>query len=92
MTNDELKQTILCLIEQLYNKKYIGKLWIKNLTPIGYQIKFGINNDDKPLVISAELPEDEFIKFMKNELRERRLDYVKYFIGVKTYPDCYVVK
>ena len=44
MTHEELKQIILCLIEKHYKKKYIGKLKIIDLNPIGYQVKFGLNN------------------------------------------------
>lgn len=83
----DIKEYILEQIRQLYKKEYTGKLWISKLNPIGYQIKFGMNNDDKPLVISAELEYCDFLKFMRKELRDRGMDLVKYFIGVKTYPD-----
>ncbi len=87
MNTEEIKQKILSLIEEIYKKKYIGKLWVRKMTPIGFQAKFGLNNDDKPLVITAELSDKDFIKFMRQELIDRRMDFVKYFIGVKTYPD-----
>lgn len=87
MTHEELKQIILCLIEKHYKKKYIGKLKIIDLNPIGYQVKFGLNNVDKPLVISAELDDKSFIKFMEHEIIDRGMDLVKYFMGVKSYPD-----
>lgn len=92
MTSEEqviqnIKQYILEQIKQLYKKEYTGKLWVSELNPIGYQIKFGMNNNDKPLVISAELECNQFLKFMRKELIDRRMDLVKYFIGVKTYPD-----
>lgn len=84
---EEIKNEILEFIKQLYHKKYIGKLIVTEIKPIGYQVKFGLNNIDKPLVISAELPKDQFLKFMYQEIKDRRMDFVKYFIGVKTYPN-----
>ena len=90
MTNDEIKQSILNFIEEDYYKKYIGKLWIYNLDPIGYKVVFGLNNNDKPIVICAELKEKEFLKFIKKEIHDKAFDFVKYFIGTKTYPNnCY---
>lgn len=87
MTNDEIKNIILNYIEEDYNKKYIGKLWVYNLNPIGYKVIFGLNNNDKPITIMAELSEDEFLKFIKKEIHDKAFDFVKYFIGTKSYPD-----
>lgn len=87
MTIDEIKYSILDIIEQVYQRKYIGKLYIARLDPIGLQVKFGMNNVDKPIVISAQLNDVDFLKFLKEELRSRGLNTVKYFLGVKSYPD-----
>lgn len=87
MTLEEIKQAILCTIEQQYKKMYLGSLIILKLEPIGYQVKFGLNNIDKPLVISAELPDTQFIKFMEKEIHDRRMDFVQYFEGYQTYPN-----
>lgn len=87
MTIEEIKYTILQIIEEVYNKKYIGKLEVVRLSPIGLSVKFGMNNVDKPIVISAQLNDTDFLKFIKQELRDRGLNTVKFFIGVKTYPD-----
>ncbi len=87
MTIEEIKCTTLQMIEQVYQKKYIGKLEVSRLNPIGLQVKFGMNNVDKPIVISAQLDDQSFLKFLKDELRTRGLNTVEYFIGVKSYPD-----
>jgi len=55
---------------------YLGSLIILKLDPVGYQVKFGLNNIDKPLVISAELPDTQFIKFIEKEIHDRRMDFV----------------
>ena len=51
MTTKELEQVIQEYLMDIYHKKYIGKLDIQKLDPIGYCIKFGINYPDKPMVI-----------------------------------------
>lgn len=87
MTKDELKQHILQMIERVYCKKYIGKIFIHKLQPVGYTVSLGMNNNDKPIVISAELDDQPFLKFFEEELRHRGLNLVKYFLGVKSYPN-----
>ena len=44
-----LKQKILELIERIYCKKYIGTLEVKHIKPIGVTVRFGLNNDEKPI-------------------------------------------
>ena len=57
-----LKQKILELIERIYCKKYIGTLEVKHIKPIGVTVRFGLNNDEKPIYISAELDDISFLK------------------------------
>lgn len=87
MIENDLKESILQLIEDLYQKKYIGHIKIKKLKPLGYTVWLGMNNDDKPIIISAELDKVRFLKFFKQELLDRHWDHIKYFIGIKNYPD-----
>ena len=58
---------LLQAIEDTYQKKYVGVLKIEKLEPIGFKVSLG--HPDKPLVVSAELDEDSFIKFFIQELR-----------------------
>lgn len=87
MSIKEIENAILQTIEEVYNKKYIGKLFITRLDPIGLSVKFGMNNVDKPIVISAQLDDVSYLKFLRQELRDRGLHTVQYFLGVKSYPD-----
>ena len=54
---------------------------------MGYSVTFGLNNIDKPIVISAELNDDAFIKFIREELRSRHFNDIQWFIGEHNYPD-----
>lgn len=83
---DKLKKEILAYIEQTYKKKYVGDLNVNIIKPYGYQVTFGLNVPEKPLVISAQLDYCSFLKFIKQEIHDRRMDMVKYFIGVMNLP------
>ena len=83
MTHTELKQVILDYIRELYCMKYIGGLEITNLDPVGYKVAFNFDKSEMPLVIIADLPDEEFLPFIKKELRDRKLQRVKYFGATK---------
>ena len=40
-----------------------------------------------PLVIIADLPDEEFLPFIKEELRSRKLQRVKYYNATKLPPE-----
>lgn len=75
------------MIEEIYKKKYIGKLFIKRLEPMGLTVILGMNNVEKPITISAQLNDVDFLKFFRKELHDRGLNTVLFFKGVKSYPD-----
>lgn len=78
MTIPELEQVILDYLKDMYHKRYIGKLSIQKLEPEGYYIKMGMNTPNQPIVIYAELPDDEFLKFLKRDLKDRRFNLVDF--------------
>nr|DAW84487.1 MAG TPA: hypothetical protein [Caudoviricetes sp.] len=89
MTTAEIEVAILNIIEEIYSKRYNSKLFVTELPGGGYSAKFALNNIDKPLVISAQLNATDFLKFMRQELRDKSLWRVEYSLGYKTYPeDC----
>lgn len=87
MTIAEIEQAILDTVVDVYHKRYVGKLKVERLQPVGLQVTFGMNNEDKPIVVAAELKDIDFLKFLRQELRDRHWHTSQYFIGVKTYPD-----
>ncbi|MEE0490686.1 hypothetical protein [Catenibacterium sp.] len=73
MTHTELKQVILEYMRDLYKMEYIGGLDIESLDPVGYKVSFNFDRSEMPLVIIADLPDEEFLPFIKEELRSRKL-------------------
>lgn len=45
------------------------------------------NKTETPISISAELDSKQFVRFIKNELKERHFDLVQYFTGYKYEPE-----
>ena len=61
MTHTELKQVILGYMRDLYKMEYVGGLEIQNLDPVGYKVSFNFDRSEMPLVIIADLPDEEFL-------------------------------
>jgi len=77
MTHSELEAAIRDIIKSLYHKEYIAPIHIKDLET-GYEVAFE-HIQYHPLFISAELPDNEFLKFMREELRHKSFLIAKYF-------------
>lgn len=73
-------------IKEVYHKEYNKQLRIKHIKPIGWKVILGMNHPEHPIIISAELPDDKFIKFFKQELHDRHLDYIEYDEGYQLEP------
>lgn len=77
----EIEQAILDIFKQEYCKEYVGDIEVTKLTPIGYKVRLGMNNTDKPIYIAAELEKDSFLKYFRQEVRDRDFDTVNWFTG-----------
>lgn len=85
MTHTELNQVIRDYMKFIYKADFIGKIDIEDLEPVGYKVSFYLDNPEYPLVIIADLPDEEFISFIKKELRIRKLIDTKYYKTIKLY-------
>lgn len=85
MTTQDIEQAILEAVQDIYHKKYVGRLEVRKLKN-GYQLLMWFNKPETPISISAEYSANDFIKFIRKELRERHFELVKYFTGYKYDP------
>jgi len=83
MTHTDLKQAILDCIRQLYKMEFIGEIKIEDLDPIGYKVSLNLDRSENPLVLIADLPDDKFLEFMREEIRSRKLHKVKHYLATK---------
>ena len=65
---------------------FIGSLQIEDLQPEGYKVSINLDNSENPIIIMADLPDSEFIPFIKEELRSRKLHRLKHFKLQKLCP------
>ena len=86
MTHTELKQVILDYIRDLYKREYVGGLKIEDLDPVGYKVSFNLNRSENPLVIIADLPDSEFLPFIREEIRKMKMHKTKYYSCYKLPP------
>lgn len=90
MTIPDLEQVIQDYLMDIYHRKYIGKIDIKKLDPIGYCIKLGMQTPNQPITIYAELEDDKFLKFLKQDLKDRRFNLIYFGELQLRYPaDCW---
>ena len=69
---------VLNLIEELYCKRYVGRIEIEKL-PVGYSVKFWLDKNN-PTTISAEIDkEEDFLQFMREELKNRYWHHNTYY-------------
>ena len=87
MTHTDLKQAILGCIRQLYKMEFIGEIKIEDLDPVGYKVSLNLDRSENPLVLIADLPDDEFLDFMREEIRSRKLHKVKHYLATKVPGD-----
>ena len=89
MTTQELEQVIQEYFLNIYGKQYIGKLSIQKLNPVGYYIKFGMDRTNRPTVIYAEMDDTKFLKFLKQQIKDMRLNNMyNGILKLKYYTNC----
>ena len=87
---NKMEEAILNIIEKRYKRKYTGDIKVTKLGKgwAGYKVVFDLGNPDRrPIQIAADLEAEDFLKFVEQELVSRQLQKVKFFRGVKIYPE-----
>lgn len=85
---NHLEKQILDIIEKRYKRKYIGGLKVTKLIS-GYKLILYLGNPDIPIIqISFDCEsEEDFLKYIEQELISRQLARVQFFRGIKIYPE-----
>ncbi len=85
---NHLEKNILDIIEKRYKRKYTGGIKVTKLLS-GYKMVLDLGNPDKRTIqISADVEsEEDFLKFIEQELISRQLERVHFFRGVVNYPE-----
>lgn len=85
---NHLEKQILDIIEKRYKRKYVGGIKVTKLIS-GYKLILNLGNPDKSVIqISADLEsEEDFLKYIEQELISRQLNKVQFFRGIVKYPE-----
>ena len=85
---NHLEKSILNIIEQRYKRKYVGGIKVTRLKS-GYKLILDLGNPDKRVIqIAADIDsEDNFLKYIEQELISRQLEKVQFFRGIVNYPE-----
>ena len=76
-------------MRELYEAEFIGNIKIEDLDPIGYKVSFYTSRgSESPTVIMSDLQDEQFLDFIKQELRVLKLHKTKYFYLTKSYSNC----
>lgn len=84
------------VIREIVNKtsacEYTGEIKVINLSKFdnngnkivyGTEIILGLNNNDKPISIAADLLNNDFLIFFEKEMYEKGLNLVSYYTGTR---------
>lgn len=74
-------------MRELYKMDFVGEIKIENLEPIGYKVSFNFNKSENPVVIISDLSDEEFLSFIKEEIRSRKFQRIKYYNTSKLPPE-----
>lgn len=85
---NHLEKNILDIIEKRYKRKYTGGIKVTKLLS-GYKMVLDLGNPDKRTIqIAADIEsEEDFLKFIEQELISRQLERIQFFRGVVNYPE-----
>ena len=85
---NHLEKSILDIIEKRYKRKYIGGIKVTKLLS-GYKLILDLGNPDKNVIqIAGDFnSEEDFLKYIEQELISRQLERVQFFRGVVNYPE-----
>ena len=66
------------IIKSQHNREFTGKIIVKDLEPEGYSVGFEVIQY-RPVYISATLPDEEFLEYMRQELRNKAFIFARYY-------------
>lgn len=91
MTNQELEQAILDIIQQVYCADYNGRLILTRKPDCtgqySYGLTLGLNNIDKPLRLAFQGNDGSFLRYIEKEIKSKSLNTVSYYMGYQIVPE-----
>lgn len=80
---DELNNKIKIFIEEFYECTFLGKVITAKLNNTTYNVKIVLNSTYAPINLNYEGTEEDFLEFVKTQIKKRRLNLTQYYSGYK---------
>lgn len=77
-------------INEIIGGKYIGKLKVECITNSGVEfwtLCLYLDTEESPLILGYEGTKEQFKKFVKKEIKARKLEFISYWTAVQTSLD-----
>ena len=87
MIHTDMNRVIRECMLKLYGKLFIGRIKIDELEPEGYKVSLYLSDSENPVVIMSDLPYNEFIPFLMEELKKMKLHSTERTKLFKIYND-----
>lgn len=78
MLIQDIEQVTRDFIKMFSNKEYTGTITVNKLNPIGYEVILYQQGTYVPMVFYAELEGNDFIKFLREEIRAKKFHLSQY--------------
>lgn len=80
MSIQDIKQATLEYIKTFSNYDYSGPIKINKLNPKGYEVTIYPQGQYVPMVFYAELDDEKFLKYLREEIRIKKFHLSQYGI------------
>ena len=92
MSIQDIEQATLDLIRKFSNYDYTGPIKVSKLNPIGYEIILYPQGQYVPMVFYAELEDDKFLKYLREEIRTKKFHLSQYgVLNKRERETCYPI-
>lgn len=81
-----LEEEIKKIIEEEIDGKYVGKLQV-NVDDDMYELLLHMNQEQAPLHLGIQGTEEDFKKFIKDEIHFRKKNHVSFWKAIREYTD-----
>lgn len=87
MQTTDIKQATLDFIKTFCKREYVGKIEVEKLDPVGFMVTLFPQGRYVPSVFYAELEDKKFLKYLREEIRNRKYHLQWYGELNKIEPD-----
>ena len=92
MQTQDIERATLEYIKTFYNLDYVGKIEVKKLDPVGFSVTLFPQGQYVPTTFYAAIEDKKFLKYLREEIRNRKYHLQWYGELNKREPDlCYPI-